>query len=296
MRNENAEAAWGSGCPLWFTNYTHLPDGIKPTINDPKLRTYTDEIPGGGAYDWSARSPWRAPGTAKVCSPCGSEGGNPDGCIQEDGNTLGPCVTDGAGFAYGIGGLSLAGNGITTFWQTGSTVEVGWTHEDGRIPQIMVVGIRTGSPAGSLLAVTTASLPRSRSRRWTLGDTSFVQYTNGSGRFEIGAARTSNGAHPPGIMWTRNPIPNMGHGAGPYPKGKHPGIQFPLHTLRGQPPDAPTRLSGYTPLPGAADPCTPSFNPSFGDWILVDKMQVPRLPAGEYVLSSWCSRSAGVSV
>jgi hypothetical protein len=126
-RHENVEAAWGSGYPLWFTNYTHLPDGIKPTINDPKLRTYTDEIPGGGTYDWSARSPWRAPGTAKVYSPCGSEGGNPDGCIQEDGITLGPCVTDGAGFAYGIDGLSLAGNGIATFWQAGSTVEVGWT-------------------------------------------------------------------------------------------------------------------------------------------------------------------------
>jgi hypothetical protein len=176
--------------------------------------------------------------------------------------------------------LSLAGNGITTFWQAGSTVEVGWTdtanHGGGYSYRL------ARKPAsGNYSELTEESFQAMD----FVGDTSFVQYTNGSGRFEIDAARTSNGTHPPGSMWTRNPIPNMGHGADPYPKGKHPGTQFPLPTLRGQPSDAPTRLSGYTPLPGAADPSTPSFNPSFGDWILMDKMQVPKLPAGEYVLS-----------
>jgi hypothetical protein len=43
-------------------------------------RTYMDAIHNGKLVDWSRKNPWRAPGTAKVYSPCGVFGGNPQGC------------------------------------------------------------------------------------------------------------------------------------------------------------------------------------------------------------------------
>jgi hypothetical protein len=192
-------------------------------------------------------------------------------------------VTDGGGYSYGVDGLSLEGNGITTFWTQGSIVEVGWTnsanHGGGYSYRLCKKPASGNYSEISEECFTKTPLD-------FIGDTSYIQYTNGSGRFEIDATRTSNGTYPPGSMWTRNPIPNMGHGADPYPKGHHPGTQFPLPTLHGKPANTPTRLSGYTPLPGAAPPGTPSYNPSMADWVLVDKIQVPKqLAVGDWVLS-----------
>ena len=68
----------GSSC-MWHNNQTYTPH--PPTL-DPSLRTYQDYvIPGTNqTIDYTARNPWRSPGSAKIFSPCGVGGGNPKGC------------------------------------------------------------------------------------------------------------------------------------------------------------------------------------------------------------------------
>jgi hypothetical protein len=114
-----------SGGCNWFENHTFLPDNHPPTSPQRSpLRTFAD-VPAG--VDWTARMPWRSPGVAAVHSPCGSEGGNPEGCVVDSAGTLGPCTTDDGGFAYGGDGRGLGGMGVRTAWRRGDVVEVGFS-------------------------------------------------------------------------------------------------------------------------------------------------------------------------
>jgi hypothetical protein len=87
-----------------------------------------------------------------------------------------------------------------------------------------------------------------------VGNTSVIQFNHDiNNRSEIPAMRTSTGTHPPGSMWTRNPIPAGDLG------GFGPGHEFP------------------PPLPGIE-----GFGPVFGDYVfdhflVMDKLQVSRL-------------------
>ena len=65
----------GESC-FWFNNYTFVE---KPTLFDPKLRTY----PHTTEEKKILHHPWRAPGRAPVVTPCGAAGGNPNGCEGE---------------------------------------------------------------------------------------------------------------------------------------------------------------------------------------------------------------------
>ena len=113
-----------------------------------------------------------------------------------------------------------------------------------------------------------------------VGNTSFIQYTNGSGRFEIDAMRTRDGTTPANSQWTKNPIPCVGTGPGDPINGT--GTQFPLPTLHGRTVNTPSRLAGFVATPGTAS----GNNVGFNDWVLVDKLRVPAdLPVGDYVLS-----------
>ena len=41
----------------------------------------TDDMLGpNGSKPWNKKNPWHAPGTADIYSPCGTFGGNPQGC------------------------------------------------------------------------------------------------------------------------------------------------------------------------------------------------------------------------
>ena len=108
---------FGGAC-MWFSNYTFIPGN--PTL--PKnMRTYKDWY----IYDWTAKHPWRAPGSAPIFSPCGAAGGNPKGC--EGGDEKGKCP--GGGYPHG----PLAEdyykhlkNVPVTEWSIGATVEVAW--------------------------------------------------------------------------------------------------------------------------------------------------------------------------
>ena len=235
-----------AGACNWFTNWTRLPPGQSATIpQDSPLRTFSDVPPLN--EDWTARNPWRAPGRAKVYSPCGSEGGNPLGCIQNDG-TLGPCTTDDGAFAFGADGRSLGGIGVTTAWQQGSIVEAGWSirsnHGGGYSYRLC-----KKPSSGDYFDITEECFAAGALD--FVGNTSFIVYHNknhstgggGSRRFEIDAVRTTAGTYPPGSMWTRNPIPCFGRG----PDIQGNGTQFPLPTLNGKTVITPTTLAGFCP-------------------------------------------------
>ena len=303
-----------SGGCNWFTNWTFTTGPTMPQSSP--LRSFADVPP--RFIDWTANHPWRAPGRARVYSPCGSEGGNPDGCIQVDGSTMGRCVTDDGGFGFGPDGRSLGGLGVTTSWQQGSQVEAGWSvrSNHGGGYSYRLCKKPTDGNYSKITEECFTRLPLS-----FVGDTSWVQYGNGSGRFEIDALRTTTGTFPPGSQWTRNPIPSFGHG----PQVMGNGTQFPLPTLHGQPVQTPSPLAGFCPCRardvGSGPPwdavrqgrgtgaagglwvprdgakscyCCCSccghnhWNPGFDDWVLVDRLQVPEdLPTGDYVLGAF---------
>jgi len=108
-----------------------------------------------------------------------------------------------------------------------------------------------------------------------VGETQWLQYgPNESNRAEIMARRTSIGTVPEGSQWTRNPIPACNNGDCSDP-------QFP-------PPDVPSTFPtpvGFKGLNGPLD-----------GWHIVDKVHVPNLEPGAYVLSwRWdCEQSAQV--
>ena len=110
--------------PHWYTNYTFIPPGVKPTIGpDSPMRTWFPEGTGfpdniGGQ---PPNTPWRAPGTAPLYSPCGISGGNPTGCPP--GN---PDATNcgAGGFGHGMDMRVLPGNTKPTVWKQGSRVSL----------------------------------------------------------------------------------------------------------------------------------------------------------------------------
>jgi hypothetical protein len=107
-----------------------------------------------------------------------------------------------------------------------------------------------------------------------VGNSSWVQYLDGRGRFEIDAVRTREGTWPRGSQWTRVPIPAENCIFDPVSHERNCSTyQFALPSLHGQPVEAPTVLGG--------------FHLEFGgDLVIVDKLRIPDdLPTGEYVLS-----------
>ena len=90
-----ADAAPGAsvGCVCeWYSNSTTLT--VPATIpSDSPLRTYKNIL----GDDWTKTHPWRAPGSAAVFSPCGVDGGNPQGCPV---GGHGACA--GGGYGHGV--------------------------------------------------------------------------------------------------------------------------------------------------------------------------------------------------
>ena len=89
---------------MWFTNETGIPDGQKHTLPE-DMHTYkeTGGYPGSGGF--KNRTPWLAPGTAKIFSSCGIAGGNPNGCPPGEGKPGDTCA--GGGTAYGPDAIKL---------------------------------------------------------------------------------------------------------------------------------------------------------------------------------------------
>jgi hypothetical protein len=258
------------GCIMeWYTNDTTIP-GNSTIAWDSPLITYKQvcgQDPSSrccghdpvGAYavcDWTSRNPWRAPGSAPIVSPCGFDGGNPQGCPPGNPDPRG-CAQ--GGYGHGPDGRSLRGNLLPANWTIGGEAEVAWAiaanHGGG-------YSFRLCPKPKDHMALTEECFQDHPLR--FVGDVQWVQdKTQRSTRTAIRAVRTDVGTHPRGSQWTRNPVPACDHYGGGVLSCT--GEQFP-------PPVGPggAKVKGFRTLP----------------WNIVDRVKVPsELPAGDYVLS-----------
>jgi len=264
----------GLSC-YWFNNFTFIPG--EPTL-DPAMKTFRQH-PFPVPVHPLDNTPWLAPGSAPVFSPCGVAGGNPNGCPP--GSTQGAGdLCRGGGWAYG----PLAEdyyvdpgfpNVMTTEWKIGSIVEAGWG----------MVANHGGGYSYRLCKVPEEGMGSLKEECFQQnhlefsGDVQWVQYgDDAESKIEFEAHRTKEGTFPEGSEWTMNPIPACLFTSDPGPFGVYgawdvnctEGTQFP--------PPAPG-------LFGAGHGLPPALAPTFG-FSIVDQLVVPNdMNPGEYVLS-----------
>jgi len=113
------------GLVAFFTNYTVVEERTLP-------KEFFDDS--AKFKSKAGKHPWCSPGAAPIFgNGCGSNGGNPNGCIGED-DVVGRCCGGNAGcggFSFGKSALSYAkdvffGNPFVTTWERGTNQEVYW--------------------------------------------------------------------------------------------------------------------------------------------------------------------------
>eukprot|EP01065_Artemidia_motanka_P016772 TRINITY_DN2036_c0_g1_i8.p1 TRINITY_DN2036_c0_g1~~TRINITY_DN2036_c0_g1_i8.p1 ORF type:complete len:465 (+),score=165.13 TRINITY_DN2036_c0_g1_i8:65-1396(+) len=242
----------------------------EPTIaySDRKMRTYNVDMlsPEG---DWTKTHPWRKPGSAPVENACGLAGGWYTPGSKGNGGEAPP------GVAQGAKGTELPRLLKQTVWVAGSEVDVAWgiyaNHGGGYQYRLC--------PAGS-------KLDEECFRKTPLefvGEESWIQFGNGfdvKNRTAIPANRVSAGTVPEGSTWTKNPIPAC---LIPVAGG---AFNMPCVASQFKP---PLGLKGFgggacgSSLPFTK--CSPErFAEQSFQWGIVDRVRVPKVPAGEYVL------------
>jgi len=251
--------SYGWGClENFYTNYTFIPGN--PTIaQDSPMRTMKD--PDG--LDVFAKNPWRAPGTAPINSPCGVDGGNPDGCPPGNPD---PYACAGGGWGHGKDARELPGNTKPTEWTVGAVEELVWglhaNHAGGYQYRLCP------KPASSwdLTEECFQKMPLT-----LLGDTQWIQWhSDPATRKEIPARRTRNGTTPMGSQWTANPLPTCDN-----------IFDFSCAAHEFQPP-----VPGAYGFWGIYNAGVPQFGMGrMHNISIVDKFQVPSdLSPGDYVL------------
>jgi len=180
----------------WFTNRTCIPGNYE-----------------GSCVGVPGSMPWFAPGTAPIFTPCGTAGGNPTGCVGNEGEKFGDCCggANSAGNA-GCGGWSMGQNAEdydwpdapVTEWEAGSVQEVAWfvsaNHGGGYSFRMCK------KPESGLSALTEECFQQTPLRFH--GDKVWVTYPSEdkSVRHEFKANRTTEGTFPEGSEWTEGPL------------------------------------------------------------------------------------------
>lgn len=297
------------GCCLWFNNGAFIgcpnatgtdhvteeecPNPAKPTIpwGDPKFgtmfsdtTTYCLENPLECAEIWwkdffkdvETRNPWRYPGSAPVENPCGLNGG---------GYFPGPHGTGGMaffGFKQGWKGTEVSPLLKKTTWIAGSTVEVAWgiTANHGGGYQYRLCRVKEASSNNTQEATEECfqKMPLE-----FVGDKQWIQFGDGmdpNNRTEFPATRISKGVLPVGSTWTRNPIPAC---------NDIPRLGGHNHNCSGPmfPPPAPG-IYGFGPgacASGVASCTLQEMASRAMPYGIVDKLRVPDVPEGDYMLS-----------
>jgi len=296
----------GGGC-LWFNNGAFIgcpkatggdkpencPNPTTPTIpwQDPRYGTmFANEaeycllhpiecagVAMSGFFDnVHHRVPWRYPGSAPVENPCGLNGG---------GYKSGPHGTGGEaffGYKQGWKGTEVPPLLKQTTWVAGSTVEVAWgltaNHGGGYQYRLCRIKSAGSNVTGEATEECFQKLPME-----FVGEDQWIQYGDGmdsSNRTKVKAVRVSEGVLPKGSTYTRNPIPACndiprlgGHNhkcAGPMFEPPAPGVY------------------GFGPGACASGvaPCTVEEMASRAmPYGIVDLVRVPKVLAGDYILS-----------
>jgi len=244
------------GCSCeWYSNNTYMV-GEATIHDDSPFVTYPDP---NNHWTREQKHPWRAPGTASVYSPCGHDGGNPNGCPSGNPKS-GGCAS--GGYGHGPDARTLKGNTKPAVWTAGSVVEAAWgivaNHGGGYQYRLCP------TPSAGYMKLTEEcfqKMPLNFS-----GHTQWIQYgTDKKSRQGFKANRTREGTFPKGSQWTKNPIPACkGYDGGS--SGRCTGPQFP------------------PPLPGLFG--TQAKGHQAMQYHIIDKLHIPAdIAPGSYVLS-----------
>jgi len=237
----------------------------EPTLDlESDLVTYP-----GPKYSVYKYNPWYAPGFAPVFSPCGLAAGQANGSWPENGDVAPP------GFKPGDDGRDL-NHTAPVVWPISSVQEVAWSiaanHGGGYAVRLCPIGDEQTEECFQ-----SHHLP-------FLGDSSWIKLGGSDERVEIKANRTSTGTNPSGSQWTKVPIPSCGGAAGG-------GLGCDAGCVEPQFPSPVPGLWGNGPGNGCAG-CDPSADPYSQpvckkemDYEIIDKVKVPNLLPGRYVLS-----------
>jgi hypothetical protein len=171
---------------------------MEPTVRDPNARTWDYE---GTLVDWTRYNPWRSPGWAPVLSPCGQAGGGPT--YHPENGGLAP-----KGIPQGMDGRDLPElTNVTTVWEAGSVQDVAWS-----------IHANHGGGYAYRLCPKDSDLSESCFQEHHLqftNEISYIQYgDDAANRTAFEGYIVSEGTHPRGAEWKRNPIPACGDASG----------------------------------------------------------------------------------
>jgi len=286
---------------MWYTDFTEIPG--EPTVNEEQFRTYNVKV-SSGSHDYSRKNPWRAPGTASVQgSGCGLFGGLLTPYLPSTGPLVGM-------YPNGTDGASVTATPATE-WQKGSVQEVAFA-----------ITANHGGGYSYRLCPKSANVSEECFQRHVLrfaNDMHEVRYGNLAlmgevfelPTYKVPLVRVTQGTHPQGSEWARNPIPSCmmfdqnsckhlpksdfvecaqvasGYGMVQCPPGM---TQFP-EPLPGLSGHVPFWDSNFTKLPQWSNTValpmglSPFFSMGF-PFSIVDQVMVPEdLVEGEYLLS-----------
>jgi len=293
----------------WTSHGVTIPG--EPSLNEAD-RTTNVEV-SSGPSDWSRKNPWRAPGTAPVFgSGCGVAAGRPhqpSAIVEETAGMYDPW-----GYAAGTDASFIdSWQQEPTVWHSGGIEEVAWA-----------IHINHGGGYSWRLCPKDGEINEECFQRNVLrfaGDKQWIQYGNltvdtpvprvgdempvgGEAlrlpRFEIPLHLVTEGTHPSGSHWARNPIPECKicdfapyanitdeEEKHKYLAGCHGGNMLACPPGMTQFPEPLSGLSGQMPMWVNNLPPTPGvWGRSIGfPFSIVDRVIVPDLPAGDYLLS-----------
>jgi len=247
---------------------------MPPTNLDPKFRTWLKGIPAGAHVNLS--TPWTAPGYAPVFSPCGIAGGGAR--YHPSNGALAP-----HGVKQGFDGKDLPElGGVTTVWLRGSTQEVAWSIEANH-----------GGGYAYRLCPKSHDLTEECFQAHHLqfaGDESWIQYGDDEdNRTAIAGPILALGTNPKGSHWKKVPVPACGDPSGGVGGGflctTPPQFEPPLPGLYGYGGSACFDFTGDGKTSAL---CTAKEHQYWIDkfkFNIIDKVQVPDLAPGDYVLS-----------
>jgi hypothetical protein len=269
------------GCPNATGNSGTPVDGpdckdhAQPTIafEEKELRTLAlSEI--YRLMDYTKYHPWRYPGSAPLVDPCGLAGGWYTPGAEFAGGWAPPGVPQGAGGSEAPWNSALSHQ---TTWIAGTEAEVAWgiTANHGGGYQYRLCPVSSKSEESCF-----QKMPLE-----FVGSTQWIQFGRGmdvNNRTEIPAVTvTGDRVIPVGSTWRRNPVPPCDtpfSGGGVSNRGCKKGtFEAPIPGVFGFGPGA---------CGSSEATCTPEqFVKDNFDFGIVDKVKVPNVPDGDYVIS-----------
>jgi len=200
---------------FWFNNDVWIPGEASDLPEDMTQPEVTCTGQGEENID---TKPWAAPGTTTIFGPCGTMGGNPNGCPNTESENFGDCCGENCGgFAFGPNAETYEWpDAETTDWESGSTQQVAWhvkfNHGGGYSYRLCKM------PEGGISEVTEECFQNTPLN--FSGDTQWISYgyqshdwENDDDIEEVNATRSTQGTYPEDSMWTLNPItPPMEYG------------------------------------------------------------------------------------